>query len=312
MQCMGIGSSMNILITGARGQLGRAFIKELLGDVSLTLTATTEDGVCELRELIKPFERNFNNTEIKKIDFTNEIEVIENLGEYKFDVIINCLAMTAVDCCEDDKDRAYKLNGLVPKNLVKLSKKLDSLLVHISTDYVFNGGKNVPYLEDDIPFPINEYGKSKLLGEEYIIKELEKYIIVRTAWLYGDGKNFVRTMLKLTQNTTEISVVGDQIGTPTSTKFVAKAVTELILNKQTGIWNVVCRGRTSWYGFAKKIMEILENDVRVIKIGSDEYKTRAKRPKFSVLSIKKLSELTEIEIPTWEEALYEYLKTEEV
>jgi dTDP-4-dehydrorhamnose reductase len=205
--------------------------------------------------------------------------------------IINCAAYTAVDRAEDEPEKAYALNALGPKNIAVLSAEINAVLVHISTDYVFDGSKKEGYNENEEPHPLSVYGKTKALGEKVIIEELTASFIVRTAWLYGKyGKNFVETMLKLMNERDEISVVNDQHGSPTYAVDLAKFIVWLIINKEPyGVYHFTNKGELTWYEFAEHIyrlgreMEIITSDCKIHAIASAEYPTKAIRPTWSKL-----------------------------
>lgn len=279
---------MKILITGAKGMLAKSVIKKFEGENELILT------------------------DYEELDITDENKVNEFITNCKPDCIINCAAYTAVDKAEEAGEIVEKINADGPLNLAKAAKENDAILVHISTDYVFGG--NLPldksYKEDDIKNPVTVYGKTKLKGEENIESNMEKYYIFRTAWLYGDGKNFVRTMINLGSSKDEITVVNDQYGSPTFADDLANYIYEA-LNKKIpyGIYHATNEGYITWYDFAKKIFEFCNINCNVIPVTTEQYITPAKRPKNSMLSKDKLHS-NGIEIPYWEYSLVEYLNQE--
>lgn len=279
---------MKILVTGAKGQLGLELINQLSKN--------------NFYEIIPTDVENLN---IVCID--NVTDIIES---QKPDVVINCAAHTAVDLCETDIENAYKINAIGPRNLAIACEKVGAKFVQVSTDYVFNGNENQPYREDNETCPNSIYGKSKLMGEQFTKEFCSKYFIVRTAWLYGEGNNFVRTMLKLAQNNKELNVVNDQFGSPTSTVDLAKAIIDLINTENYGTYHGTCEGQCSWYDFAKKIFEISNIDIKVNPVSSEEFKRPAPRPKYSVLDnfMFKLVELNSFR--KWEDSLIEYLEVE--
>lgn len=277
---------MKILITGANGQLGRELTKQYKekGNVELILT------------------------DVDTLDITNVNDVYKMVNETKPDVIINCAAHTAVDKCEDDVDNAYKINAVGPKNLAAAMNAIGGEIVQVSTDYVFDGTSEKPYLEFDKPCPASVYGQTKYDGEEFVKSLNPKHYIVRTAWLYGDGNNFVKTMIRLGENNPEVKVVNDQFGSPTSTTDLARVIISLVENKNYGIFHATCKGQCSWYDFAKEIFELKGMDVNLLPCTSEEFKSRAKRPKYSVLRNYML-ELTTGDITRdWKESLKEYLE----
>lgn len=276
---------MKILILGARGMLGH-----------------------DLLEVFKNYQPIGWDKE--DLDIARKKEVEKKIVELKPNIIINAAAYTNVDLAEKEKKLALKVNGYALNNLCEACKKTKSVLVHYSTDYVFSGGKQKGYKEEDRPDkPLNWYGRSKLLGEKLILAHAKKnrnfiYYLIRTSWLFGKhGKNFVSTMLKLAREKKEIKVVNDQFGKPTYSLDLAKATKELIEKKfKRGIYHLVNEGATNWFEFAKKIFEIKNIKIKVLPISSKELKRLAKRPKYSILLNTKFPSLRR-----WEEALEEYL-----
>ena len=278
---------MKILITGANGMLAKAVINELKGE-ELILTDVSDLDITNI-ELLRKF--------VKK-----------NNPQY----IINCAAYTAVDKAEEQEEIARKVNAIGPKNLAIVANEEDSTLIHISTDYVFGGGKDIEedYSEMEEKKPNSIYGITKLEGEQEISNRCFKYYIFRTAWLYGDGNNFVRTMLKLGKEKESINVVNDQHGSPTYAVDLASIIHQAI-EKQIpyGIYHATNMGYTTWYEFTRQIFEKAGIECKVNPVTSEEFASKAKRPKNSKLSKKKLLDV-EIEIPSYEDALNRYLKTE--
>ncbi|MBU3810617.1 MAG: dTDP-4-dehydrorhamnose reductase, partial [Candidatus Niameybacter stercoravium] len=203
---------------------------------------------------------------------------------------------------------AYRVNALGAQNLAIICDIFDIKLVHISTDYIFDGKHEVPYIEGDQVNPQNVYGKSKLAGEEAVRRLCKKHFILRTAWLYGEGNNFVRTMLKLAKTNQEINVVGDQYGTPTYTKDLVAVIINLMQTEYYGTYHATCEGMCSWYDFALEIFKLKEIDVKVNKVTSEEFVRPAKRPKYSVLDNANLKKLGMNTFRPWQEALEEYLE----
>lgn len=224
---------MKILITGSKGQLGLELTRQLTGNKEYELILTDREEL-----------------NIVDIDNVNEV-ILSN----KPDVVINCAAHTAVDLCETDIENAYKINAIGPRNLAIACEKIGAKFVQVSTDYVFDGKGKRPYREDDGTCPNSIYGTSKLMGENFTKEFCSKYFIVRTAWLYGEGNNFVRTMIKLSETNKELNVVNDQFGSPTSTVDLAKAIINLIHTEHYGTYHGTCEGQCSWYDFAKKYLK---------------------------------------------------------
>jgi len=269
----------------------------------------------ELRErLEKKYE--VTGTTIETLDITDRDAVLAKAKDVKPDYIINCAAYTNVDGCEVNYDLANKVNGLALANIAEAAKENDCVLLHISTDYVFDGKLDVDkvYTEDMQPGPISAYGKTKLLGEQNAAKA-GKYYILRTAWLYGlGGKNFVKTMLKLSETHDELKVVCDQHGSPTSTTTLCEVI-EQVLEKEPpyGVYHTTNEGFTTWYDFTVKIMELAGRSTKVIPVTSEQYKemnpASSDRPKNSQLSKEKLKSVG-IVPSKWEDALANYLKEE--
>mgnify|MGYP000853346349 CR=1 FL=1 len=278
-------SRMKVLVTGARGQLGY-------------------DVVQRLKEL------NIEHIGVDKeeFDLTNEKETKEFIRSYRPDVIVHCAAYTAVDKAEDEKEICHAVNVLGTRYVAEACKEIDAKMVYISTDYVFDGEKNEPYEVDDKPNPINYYGLTKYLGEREVQNILKKYFIVRISWVFGkNGSNFVKTMLRLGQERKEIRVVCDQVGSPTYTYDLAKLICEMIRTDKYGIYHATNEGYCSWYEFACEIFKAAGMDVKVIPIKSDEYPTKAKRPKNSRLSKNRLEFMGFNLLPHWRDALERYI-----
>lgn len=281
---------MKILITGANGMLAKAVINQFKDNNELILT------------------------DVSELDITNETKTNEFVTQTKPDYIINCAAYTAVDKAEEDIELAEKVNALGPKNLAIAAKNNDATLIHISTDYVFNGELDTTkfYIESDEIAPVTVYGKTKANGEKYIAENCDKYYILRTAWLYGDGNNFVRTMIKLGKEKEEVNVVSDQHGSPTYTVDLACIINQVIEKKLPyGIYHSTNEGFTTWYDFTKKIYELSNIKCKVNPVTSEEFIRPAKRPKNSKMSKCKLVENGVI-IPKYEDALERYLCEENV
>jgi dTDP-4-dehydrorhamnose reductase len=277
---------MKILITGANGLLGHE-LSSLLKDHTLILLSHSQ------------------------LDISDSESVNKQIDSSSPDIIINSAAYTQVDACETNYDLAFQSNAIGPKNLAIKCKQLGIPLIHISTDYVFEGNekKNSPLVENDKLGPKTVYGKTKLEGEKMVQENCEKYFILRTAWLYGEGKNFVKTMLSLSKKNNELKVVNDQIGSPTYAKDLAKAIKEIIEKKSDkyGIYHVTNKGEVSWYEFAKKIFEIKNIEIKVNPCTSEEFPRPAPRPHYSVLSNQKWIDAGFTPMRDYEEALNEYL-----
>jgi dTDP-4-dehydrorhamnose reductase len=248
--------------------------------------------------------------DLPNFDVTDLDMVMEKIMYENPDMIINSAAYTDVDGCENNKETAFKVNALGAKNLAVAAEKVGAKLVHVSTDYIFNGEGEKPYKEYDHSSPRTVYGQSKLLGEKLVKQFSSKFFIFRTAWLYGEGENFVRTMLRLSEEHDELNVVNDQLGSPTSTVDLAKTIIGLMKTEHYGLYHATCEGQCSWYDFAKKIFEIKNIDIKVNPVKSDEFKRDAERPKYSVLDNYMLKLIDRNNFRHWEESLKEYLEME--
>ena len=285
-----------IIVTGCNGQLGRAINKELANS--------------DKYEIIN--SDVFEGEGIIPLDITNVDAVLKMAREYKPSAIINCAAYTAVDKQESDVDLSYKINAIGPRNLAIAATEVGAKLVHVSTDYVFEGNGTKPYIEFDKTGPVSVYGKTKLAGEEFVKQFAEKFFIVRTAWLYGDGKNFVKTMLSLSEKHDEISVVMDQQGTPTSAKELAKAIAFLFPTDNYGVFHGTCEGSTNWADFTDEIFRIAGKTTRVKHVTTAEYLAgnpqAAPRPAYSILEKYMLKLTSDYMFADWHDAIEEYLK----
>ncbi len=284
-----------VLVTGCNGQLGRAIQKEYAGNVTFILTDVAEgEGITSL-------------------DITDIDAVMSLVLNEKPDVIINCAALTNVDGCEKMWDLAYKINAIGPRNLAIAATAVGAKLVHVSTDYVFAGTERTPRTEFDTPDPISAYGKTKLEGEQFVRQFAEKFFILRTAWLYGDGKNFVKTMVRVAKTHDEVSVVCDQFGSPTSAVELAKMIHFLEGTDNYGIFHATCEGETNWADFTEAFYAKLGITAKVNHITSEEYARMnpeaAKRPAYSNLDNYMLRLTTDqFAMANWEDALDVYLK----
>ena len=276
---------MKILITGSNGMLGH-----------------------DLQEVLKD-KHDLILTTSKTLDITDEQHTIDFICDANPDIVINSAAYTDVDGCEENQDIAYAVNGDGVRNLALACKQVDCPLVHVSTDYVFNGKSDRPWVEDDEIGPISVYGKSKRKGEEAILEILDKYFIVRTAWLYGiNGKNFPKTMLELGKNHSEITVVYDEVGTPTYTPDLAYGISQLIESDFYGIYHLTNSGNCSWCEFARYIFEVAEIDVKVIPVTASEFARAAPRPSYSVLENKNWVKNGFEPLRSYKEAIKEYIE----
>ena len=276
-------NSKKILITGAHGQLGSA--------LSSLLQSTPYNVVC---------------TDYDSLDITNSEAVESFIGEGKFDYIVNCAAYTQVDRAEEDADNADLLNHIAVANIANAALNCGGRVIHISTDYVFDGNHFVPYVESDEPAPRSVYGSTKLAGERDLFDIAPDSIVVRTAWLYSaTGNNFVKTMLRLGKEKDSIRVVYDQIGSPTYAPDLASAILTIIESETwvPGVYHFTNEGVISWYDFTKAIFRISGVHCEVSPILSSEYKTLAVRPHYSVLDKSKIKSVFGMNIPYWEDSL---------
>lgn len=289
---------MKLLVTGGKGQLGcqlKSIIEKKNSDLG------------KLNEGYQDLECKF--IDYDELDITNCNEVISYVESFKPDVIINCAAYTNVDGCESDKDTAFKVNAIGPRNLSIACEKYGIKLLHVSTDYVFNGQGNVPFKEYDTPQPVSVYGKTKFLGEQYVRENCSKYFIVRTAWLYGEwGKNFVYTIMKAAKEKGHLDVVDDQRGNPTYAEDLAHHILKIILTDEYGIYHCTGTGECSWYDFACKIVEFSGIDCTVSPTISDKINRAAKRPAYSSLDNMMLRITSGDEMRPWKEALQSFIK----
>lgn len=280
---------MNILITGCNGQLGNEI---------------------QILEKVNP-QHTFFNTDVSELDITNQLAIDQFIQENKIDGIINCAAYTAVDKAESNKQLCTALNAEAPAYLAMSIEKRGGWIVQVSTDYVFDGTKHTPYVETDTPCPDSVYGSTKLAGEIAVQKLCKKTMIIRTAWLYSTfGNNFVKTMIRLGKEKSELGVIFDQIGTPTYARDLAVAIMTAV-NKGIvpGTYHFSNEGVISWYDFTKAIHRIAGiNGCHVKPLHTAEYPTPANRPHYSVLDKTKIKNTYNIEVPYWEESLQECIK----
>lgn len=277
---------LNILITGANGQLGRSL--QRLGGVS---------------------PHNYICTDVAELDITDAGAVLRAVREQGIDVIVNCAAYTDVERAEEDEARADLLNHKAAGNLAAAAKATGATLFHVSTDYVFDGTAHTPYTEDVTPSPLGAYGRTKLAGEEAVKASGCRYLIFRTAWLYSEyGKNFLKTMLRLSSERDTLQVVFDQIGTPTYAGDLALAIFSIIeagrYAGNEGVYHFTDEGVCSWYDFAAEIAAAAGHDkCRIIPCHTSEFPTKATRPAYSVLDKTKFKETFQMDIPHWREAM---------
>ena len=273
-----------ILITGANGQLGN-----------------------EMRVLSTEYPQfEYIFTDVEELDLTDADALAEFFDAVKVDFIVNCAAYTAVDKAEEDEQTAYKINAQAVVNLAEMAKHHNIKMLHVSTDYVFDGTSHIPYTEDMPASPNTIYGKTKLAGERLLLDLLPDAAIIRTSWLYSSfGNNFVKTMLKLGRERDSLNVVFDQIGTPTYAADLASAIMQIIVSQKFigGIYHFSDEGAISWYDFTKAIHRLAGIQCAVRAVETSEYPTNTSRPHYSVLNKKKIKATYNIEIPYWEDSL---------
>ena len=289
---------MKIVVTGAEGQLGSQIINIL------------QKGCSEIGKINKAYnDAEVYGIDINDLDITDIAQVKKYVNNIKPDFIINPAAYTNVDACEANCDDAFKVNSIGARNMAIAAEEVDAKLLHISTDYVFRGEGNEAYKEYDIPHPASVYGKTKLLGEEYIKQFCSRYFIVRTAWLYGyNGKNFVKTIIKAAKEKGYLKVVDDQRGNPTNAEDLAHHILKIALTEEYGIYHCTGTGECSWYDFADKIVKFAGIPCTVERITSAQLDRKAKRPSFSSLDNMMLRNTVGDEMRPWEEALKMFIK----
>lgn len=276
---------MKVLVTGAKGQLGYDVVNELK-------------------------KRNHEAIGVgsDKMDITDGASVEKIFKETKVDAVVHCAAYTLVDAAEDNKGLCMKVNVEGTKNIAKACKKIDAKMIYISTDYVFNGEGEKPWEPEDECAPLNVYGRSKYEGELAVEKYLDKYFIVRIAWVFGiNGKNFVKTMLNLGETEDEINVVNDQFGSPTYTYDLARLLVDMLESEKYGKYHATNEGVCTWYEFAKEIFRQAGLDMKINPVSSNEFPSKAKRPYNSRMSKDKLEKNGFVRLPSWENALKRYL-----
>ena len=276
---------MKVLVTGTKGQLGYDVVNELekRGHTAIAV-------------------------DIEEMDITDAVSVEKVITEAEVDAVIHCAAYTAVDVAEDNVELCRRVNAEGTENIAKVCKKLDLKMIYISTDYVFDGEGERPWEPDDERHPLNVYGQTKYEGELAVEKYLEKYFIVRIAWVFGvNGKNFIKTMLKLSETHEELNVVDDQVGSPTYTYDLAVLLVDMVESDKYGRYHATNEGLCTWYEFAKEIFRQAGVEVKVNPVTSDMFPAKAKRPKNSRMSKEKLDANGFHRLPTWQDALERYL-----
>lgn len=275
-----------IIVTGCNGQLGREIN----------------------RYYAKNTDVEFINTDVAELDITNVDAVMNLAKQVNPYAIINCAAYTAVDACETNQDLAFRVNVIGPRNLSIAARETGAKLVHVSTDYVFDGTKQTPYYESDSVCPQSVYGATKAQAEKMVEQFADSYFILRTAWLYGDGKNFVKTMLRLSEDHDQVSVVGDQFGTPTSALELTKAIDSLLFTDNYGLFHATCEGSCNWAEFAEEIFRLAGKSTTVKAITTEEYGAPANRPAHSILENYMFKMTNGHMFVDWKDAINLYIK----
>ncbi|MCQ2521867.1 MAG: dTDP-4-dehydrorhamnose reductase [Lachnospiraceae bacterium] len=281
-----------LIITGCNGQLGRAVNVLYQNSTEYTLVNTDVAG-----------------DNIQPLDITNLEEVVALVEKEQPYAIINCAAYTNVNGCETEEDLAFRINAIGPRNLAIAAEKVGAKMVQISTDYVFAGDGTTPYVETDPTGPVSAYGRTKLAGENFVKEVSNHFFILRTAWLYGDGKNFVKTMLGAAKKNDTVRVVCDQVGSPTSASELAKAIDALLPTENYGTFHATCEGVCSWADFTEEFYRLAGLSTKVEHISTDEFPTPAKRPAYSVLENKMFKLTTNFMFKDWKDAIKEYMES---
>lgn len=279
---------MKILITGAKGMLGK-----------------------DLVHILREAGHDVDATDIEELDITNAKQIKAHIKNSKPHIIVNCAAYTQVDKAEEEQAKALLINGIGAQNIALACRELNIDLCQISTDYVFDGKKKTGYTPFDSPNPIQVYGQTKLAGEKYVQEILKKYYIVRTSWLYGiNGPNFVKTILRLSQSQKELKVVDDQIGSPTWTATLSHVITKIISSQQYGIYHASDKtdNGISWYEFAREILRLSGSSSAIVPIKTSEFPLPAKRPAYSVLDLRVTSLIIQATPPHWKKSLSKYME----
>lgn len=277
---------MRVLVTGVKGQLGH--------DVMNELSKRGYQGI---------------GVDVEEMDITDRAAVERVMKEVQPDKVVHCAAWTAVDDAEDKEELCRRVNAEGTENIAVMCKELDVPMVYLSTDYVFDGEGTRPWEPDDERHPLNVYGQTKYEGELAVEKNLEKYFIVRIAWVFGvNGKNFIKTMLRLSETHDTLTVVDDQVGSPTYTYDLARLLVDMLETEKYGRYHATNEGLCSWCEFAKEIFRQAGKNVNVIPVSSEEYPAKAKRPHNSRMNKGKLKEMGFEPLPSWQDALSRYLK----
>ena len=277
---------MRVLVTGVKGQLGY--------DVMNELAKRGYEGV---------------GVDVDEMDITDARKVDEVITKAQVDKVVHCAAYTAVDAAEDNVELCRRVNAEGTEYIAKVCKRLDLPMVYLSTDYVFDGEGERPWEPDDERDPLNVYGQTKYEGELAVERNLDKYFIVRIAWVFGvNGKNFIKTMLNLAQNHDTITVVDDQVGSPTYTYDLARLLVDMIETEKYGRYHATNEGLCTWYEFAKEIFRQAGVDVKVVPVTSEQFQAKAKRPHNSRMNKDKLEAMGFQRLPSWQDALSRYLK----
>ena len=277
---------MRVLVTGVKGQLGH--------DVMNELEKRGYEGI---------------GVDVEEMDITDRETVERVMREVHPDKVVHCAAWTSVDDAEDKVELCRKINAYGTENIARMCKELSAPMIYLSTDYVFDGEGTRPWEPDDERHPLNVYGQTKYEGELAVEKYLDAYFIVRIAWVFGvNGKNFIKTMLRLSETHDTITVVDDQVGSPTYTYDLARLLVDMLETEKYGRYHATNEGLCSWYEFAKEIFRQAGREVKVIPVSSEEYPAKAKRPHNSRMNKDKLREMGFAPLPAWEDALSRYLK----
>ncbi len=288
---------MKILVTGKNGQLGKSINKMIVNNKR---------------------DNEFVFVGREELDQSKKYSITSYFENNNFDIIVNCAAYTAVDKAEEEKELADQVNHLSVAQLAEIANKQQAKLIHISTDYVFDGESIEPYLESDPTRPINTYGKTKLAGEKAVLNLMSRNaVIIRTSWVYSEyGNNFVHTILKLGKDRDKLNIVDDQVGSPTYAGDLAKVIINIVQNEKfintelvSQVYHYSNLGECSWYKFTKEIFELSDTKCTIYPITTKQYPTPAKRPMFTVLNKNKIIKKFDINIPKWEDSLGRYIKT---